>query len=61
MISDFCRNRVAIVLSPLETEAMRQYLTKLLKLGISPAMLMGLKYFVRRCNHNTGNGKESVL
>lgn len=41
MISDYCRKRVAIVLSPLEAEAMRQYLTKLLELGISPTRLMG--------------------
>jgi hypothetical protein len=41
MISDYCRKRVAVVLSPLETEALRQYLIKLLELGVSPPRLMG--------------------
>lgn len=39
MISDFCRKRIAMVLSPLETESLRQYLTKLLELNILPPRL----------------------
>lgn len=39
MISDFCRKRIATVLSPLETESLRRYLTKLLELNILPAPL----------------------
>lgn len=39
MISDFCRKRIATVLSPLETESIRQHLTKLLELSILPPRL----------------------
>lgn len=39
MISDFCRKRIAPVLSPLETDAMRRYLTKLLELSMLPPRL----------------------
>jgi hypothetical protein len=41
MISDYCRKRVATVLSPPETEAIRQYLIKLLELGVYLPRLTG--------------------
>jgi hypothetical protein len=36
MVTDYCRKRVAVVLSPLETQAMCRYLIKSLKKGIRP-------------------------